>query len=110
MSDFTIKSGDTLPSIEATLKDDTDTVVDLTGSAVRFHLSSGTSKNNTNVIDAPAVIVNAAGGVVRYDWQTGDTDTPGKYVAEWEVTFGPGAIETFPNGADLTVNIFPELA
>ena len=77
-------------------------VVDLTGATVRFHMG--------DVIDAPAIIVNATGGVVRYDWATGDTDVAGSYRAEFEVTFVDGRIETFPNDTSIGVIIREDLA
>jgi Rib/alpha/Esp surface antigen-like repeat protein len=47
---------------------------------------------------------------VRYALQNGDTDTPGTYKAEYQVTFPDGSIETFKNTPDqLRVVITPEL-
>jgi hypothetical protein len=47
---------------------------------------------------AGAVISNAAGGEITYNWSTADTNTVGNYVAEVEVTWNDGKAETFPNG------------
>jgi hypothetical protein len=41
--------------------------------------------------------------------EPGDTDTAGTYWAEFEVTFGDGRVETYPNRGYLTVNIEPDL-
>jgi hypothetical protein len=58
MAAFYIKRGDTRPSLYATLTQE-GSVVDLTGATVRFHMG--------DVVDAPAVIVEASAGSVRYD-------------------------------------------
>jgi hypothetical protein len=54
-------------------------------------------------------ITDALGGVVQYDWQSGDTDTAGSYYAEFEVTYNDGAVETFPNNQNLAISIRKEL-
>ena len=35
--------------------------------------------------------------VVEHAWQPGDTDTPGRFEAEFCVTYMDGTVETFPN-------------
>lgn len=108
MVDFKIKQGDTLESIFFTLKDATGTPVNLTNSSLKFHMKKQGS--NTPKVDAAAAIVNAALGEGRYDWVAGDTDTDGVYLAEVEVTFISGDIETFPNTKNLVIQIYPSLA
>ena len=61
------------------------------------------------VIDQPMTIVDEENGVVRYDWQSGDTDTPGTYYVEFEVTYQDLSVETFPNNTNETVLIIPQL-
>jgi len=84
---------DTRPAIEAVLKRRDETVVDLTGCTVRFHLM----KNKVTVIDKPAEIVAATEGKVRFIWAVGDTDHVGLCKAEFEVTFADGRVLTFPS-------------
>lgn len=105
---FFIKQNDTSPALKATLKDGLDAVVDLTAASVRFHMRP--IGDTTTKVDAAAVIENADGGVVYYNWTAGDTDTIGSYEAEFEVTFTGGEIETFPNNRFIEVEITDDIA
>src|SRR5688572_11222169 len=104
MAEFTIAQGDLLPEIKTTLKDDTGTVVDLTGATVQFLMSLPGDIENP-VIDDPATIILAAAGTVKYIWTGTDTATIGNYVARWRVTFADGREESFPNLTFNTVTI-----
>lgn len=104
---FYIKRNDTSPAIRANLLDGDGNAVDVTAATIRFHMSE---PNGTVVIDAAGTIVNAAGGIVEYQWQAGDTDTAGYFNTEFEVTYGDGTIETFPNSTYQRVRIIEDLA
>ena len=103
---FSIRKNDTSPSLQALLKDADSNPIDLTGANVRFHMKAigGAIK-----VDAAMTIVDQNNGTVRYDWNTGDTDTVGTYEVEFEVTYSDGAIETFPNKGSLALNVTKEL-
>ncbi len=105
---FFIKRNDTSPAFQATLKDADDTVVNLTGATVRFHLVTPTG---TTVVDAAATVVTASAGLVRYAWATNGADTAsaGRYNAEFEVTYSDSTVETFPNYDYETVRIWEDL-
>ena len=97
MADFTIKQGDRLPILTATLLDQDDSVINLTGvTGVNFKFRL---KGSTSVTTRPASITDAALGQVEYTWQTGDTDTPGLIFAEWQIDYGSGQFMTVPNTA-----------
>lgn len=104
---FTIKQGDRLPSIEATLAG-ADGPADLTGATVKF-LMRTKGASPTILIDAAATVVGAVLGTVRYDWASGDTATIGKHQAEWEVTFSSGKKQTFPNTGYTTVQVVDDI-
>lgn len=97
---FFIKRNDTSPAVEYTLSTD-DGVVNLTGATVRFYMG--------NVVAADAVVLNAIGGIVSYDWLPADTATVGFYNAEFEVIYSDGSKETFPNDGYIAVHISPDL-
>jgi hypothetical protein len=106
VADFTLKRYDRLPSIQASLTYPGATAVDLTGATVKFimKLPAGAVK-----VNAVAVVVTPASGIVRYDWLAIDTDVAGTYDAEWEVTFTGGKKQTFPTDGYLSVNVVADL-
>lgn len=101
-ADFTLKSFDRLPSIQATLSADLTTAVDV--KFIMRPVAGGTVK-----VNSPAVIVTPASGVVRYDWAAGDTDTPGDYLAEWEVHWPGPKTQTFPTLTFHTISVLADL-
>ncbi len=102
-ADFHIKEGDTLPALSVALKDAAGRAANLAGAAVRFHMRRPDA--TMLHVDAPAAIVSAPDGTVRYDWSAADTAAPGDYCAEFEVTFADGKRESFPNDRNLLVRI-----
>lgn len=103
---FTIKQSDTSPSLQATLKDAAGTAINLNGCTVKFHMKS---LAGAVVINETMTIVNASGGVVKYDWQPADTDEAGTFYAEFQVTYSDLSVETFPNTGNIVIMIIPEL-
>jgi BppU N-terminal domain len=104
---FNIKTGDLSPPFRATLYQPSGTPQDLTGCAVRIHVRK---PDGTLHFDrAVSAIENALGGIVRYDWQAGDTTVSGRYTAEFQVTLG-ASVATYPNDRNLVIVITPELA
>ncbi len=99
---FKMKQNDTSPELQVTLKDTSNNVVDLTGSTVVFSMSiAGIVKVNRQ----SATLVTAASGIVKYTWQSGDTDTVGTFVGEFEVTYPGSLVETFPNSVTDRIEI-----
>jgi len=107
MATFIIKQNDTSPSIEATLTDINGTAVNVAGSSIRFHMKN--MSNNSLIVDQAATIVNGPNGIVRYAWQAADTQKPGLYTCEFEVTYTDNSIETFPNDDKIIVSIESEI-
>lgn len=110
---FQIKSGDTRPAYLTDLTDDFGdpgaAPIDLTLATevnflMRLHGSTGSPE-----IRSPMTIADAVNGTVQYAWQAGDTDTPGDYDVEFEITWSDGGIETVPNDSYNTVRVVDDL-
>jgi hypothetical protein len=104
-----VKKNDTGSTIQATLTDASGAAVNLTGAAVKFTMTAyGATTPKVN--KQTAAIITAASGIVAYTWQAGNLDTAGPYRAEFEVTFGNGAVQTFPGTGYLLIYISADLA
>jgi hypothetical protein len=86
-SNITWTIGDTLPKVEAVLKD-RNGPVNLTGALVRFVSNMG--------VNAAATVVTPASGAVEFT-PTGITLKSGLWTARFVVTFGNGSVLSFPN-------------
>lgn len=104
-ADFYIKQGDTSPSIQAQLLDDTGQPVDLTGASVSFIMKS--VGGDTTVVDGGATIDSASDGEVSYAWGGTDTETAGYYNAVFRVDYNSSGTddETFPNTQYIVVKV-----
>lgn len=100
---FHIKQGATGPAIVRNLRDDAGNPLPLGGAAVSFWM--GQPGGEVIVAGAPCTIVSAAGGQVRYDWQPGDTDTFGRWSAEFRVRYLDETTEIVPSPDYLEVRI-----
>jgi hypothetical protein len=107
VADFTIKANDRLPSIQATLSSGGSALNLATATAVKFIMK--TAVGSTIKVNSAATIVTPADGVVRYDWAAIDTDTPGEYVAEWEITWTGGKKQTVPTLTYHEVTVLADL-
>lgn len=115
MADFSIKRNDLLPVLEAILKDANDNPVDLTDATdVVFHMRE--EDGETLKIDGVAGTfgANRATGKVIYAWRwldpDFDTDTSGLFLAEFEVTWTGGKIQTFPSRGYISIQIVDDLS
>jgi hypothetical protein len=104
---FTIKQGDTSPALVASLTTGSGQPVSLAGATVLFHIR-GTRSSTAKT--APATVVDAANGRVRYEWTADDTAVAGDFECEFEVTYSDGSIETFPNDDYIEVTIPAQIA
>lgn len=102
MTTYHVKTGDTAPRPRTQLLDGAGQPVVLTGAAVRF--KAFTAPGVTAKVDGVATIVDAPTGLVEYPLTAPDTTPAESYLVEWQVTFGGGAVQTFPGeGYDLLV-------
>jgi Rib/alpha/Esp surface antigen-like repeat protein len=108
MSRLFIKQNDTNPAMQFTLQDSDEQAVSLVGATARFLMRArGGSDVKTNAV---ASITDAAAGVVTYTPVAADTDTPGQYEAEVEITYSDGTKETFPSRGYISIIIQDDIA
>ncbi len=111
MADVTLRVGNLAPALYGRLTDDTGLPLDLTDASVRFRLAH--ALDGTVVVDdqlAVVLVENPADlatdeANVRYDWQVGETDTPGLYYGEWQGVDGDGKPFTAPTTGYVVVSI-----
>jgi hypothetical protein len=108
MSDLTFVQGDTAPAIRSILKklqdDGTYAVLNLTSAGVtsiKFQMRK--EDDVLYQVDAAAEVVDAAAGSVRYVWAANDLSVPGDYIAQWELTFSGGKVQTTDPAGTITV-------
>lgn len=110
MADFYLKKNDTGPALVATLADSEGNAVSLSGATARFHMrvrgAAALTTDAAATVD-PDQVTNK--GKVTYSWAAADTDVAGEFEGEFQVTFGGGVIETFPNRKNLAILITDEL-
>lgn len=112
VSDYYMKVGDTASPIYSTLEDANGDPVDIQNAAVQFKLAP--IAGGTVTVDDAAVNLqvdngsDGSKGDVRYNWGTAPSDA-GLYLGEWQVTFGGGLVQTFPNDGYILVNVAEDL-
>ena len=90
---FTLKVGDTVPIVQATLYDEAGDPLPLNGATVLFVMWNAFQEV---VVEAEADVIDEAGAVVRYEWVAGNTDNPGLHAAHFVVTYPDGSEQTVP--------------
>lgn len=109
-----MRQNDTLPYLEVTLQDYSGAYPYSTDDVIRFCMKSS---DNTVKVDQTSTgshveFISSTAGTVRYKWSSsnGDTDTPGDFLADFELTTPTGKQVSFPNSGHLAVVITPELS
>lgn len=99
---FPMKTNDTKPPLQVQCFNPDGSVRDLTGHVVTFVMKrAGVVK-----VNAAAVLVNAAQGIVEYGWALADTDTVGEFQAEFVIDGN----DTYPKEGYITVIFGQDLA
>lgn len=104
---FDIKRDATRPSIGFKIQDSSGVAVDLTDATVVLKMT--TPGGTVKIDDEACTITDEPGGLVRYDWEVGDTDVQGRYNAELTVTYPDLTTERFPPEGFIRVNVRPAL-
>ena len=104
LANFFIRSRDREPYLRGELRDAAGAVINLTGATVRFVMVD--ASNGSEAVNALATLVDAANGVVEYQWADGDTNTNGLYLARWVIALANGHALTVPNNGDMLIQIY----
>ncbi len=108
MGTWKVKRNDTYPPLVTTLTDADDVAVNLAGASVMF-LMRDISNSALTVRAAMSFVTDGSDGQVQYDWDPADTATAGMYIAEYEVTYATGEVQTFPTSGYDRVLIWGDL-
>lgn len=111
--DFPIKRGDTSPPLEVQLRNDGDPI-DLSGDVTAgFRMRH---QQDETLVTGLCTIENAVDGEIVYIWNDGDTDTAGRYDAEFMLDYDMpenmsefDADETFPSDRYLRIDVVESL-
>lgn len=105
---FSMTRGDLLPAIGVTAIGPDGAVVSLAGATARFIMRR--AGEVAKVSAAAAITSPASAGHVKYDWVSGDTDTAGAFLAQFEIDFGGGELLTLPgpdvDGSPVYLDVF----
>jgi len=108
MADFFLKRGDNFPTLYATLKNADDSVMDLTGTTVRFAMRWPDRPDKPIIGGAAILVDDPISGQVKYEWKPGDTNEAGLYRGEWVVRY-PDGRQTVPNNGFAEIRVFENL-
>lgn len=94
-----IKKGATYPPIRyQIISDETGVAIGLTISSVTFRMKNS---SDANLVDYAGVIETPLENkIVRYDWQDGDTATPGHIYGDFKIVFSDDSVLIFPEGEE----------
>lgn len=106
-----ISRGDTAPVFQRRLKNELGEVIDLNDvTDVDFHMRD---ERYESIVDdnlsGNVQIADADKGEAAYEWQSGDTDAIGTYMAEFVITFSDGTQRTFPQRGSYTIEIMEDI-
>jgi len=90
---ISVYKGQLSPSVTDTISVD-NTPVNLTGATVTFNMRLTTS--STVQLSHAATITSPTTGQVQYNWNSGDTNTPGQYAFWWTITPSGGTAQDTP--------------
>lgn len=109
MADTWMKTRDTAPVITSTLRDRDLNPVDISGATVRIYVRELRGETILDDDATNAQVGDGSDGTKGFVNYTVEDLDPGGYRYEWEVVYGGGAIETFPNSGYLSLAVLDDL-
>jgi hypothetical protein len=106
----TIKQGDLFPPIDEIVKDENNVVVDVTGATIKFSMRKARDPTSIKIALIAGSVINGPLGKIRYQPAGSDTDTPGTYEGEFQVTPAAGNAMRVPTDGYITVVVEEKVA
>lgn len=104
--DFWLGQGNQLPTLKATLKDVDGTLIPLdTVPPPEVRLVLRQQGYPFALVNAVALITDAAASEVEYVWEAGDSDLPGLYFGYWQVFYEGGGSLRVPNDGFMRIPV-----
>lgn len=103
---FYIKRGDTLPPLVVDLAYSDGSPLNLAGATGRFLMRR--LYQTDLVIDAD-IPLDTDTGTATWNWADGGADIIGRYLAEIEIRFTDGSIQTFPTVGALLIHVVKDM-
>lgn len=103
-ADWTVKQGDTFPTLTDVLTYSDDSPANLTNATVTFVMRS-LAASAPLALTGTVTVYNATAGGVSFTPSAQDTSTPGMYMANWVVDWNDGTQMTFPTIGYLWVSV-----
>jgi len=111
--DFTIGQGDSAAVLTGIVLDQQEQPVNINGAALLLRVApiGGGSLivSGTAHVDQVGDGSDGTRGDWSYEWKTGETDVPGFYLGQLEVTFQGGLTQTFPEPGFMLIKIEDQL-
>jgi len=105
---LTIKKNDLQPYYFAQVVDSDEDPVSLVDATIYCTMKSTEGNIKINRQTAGINVTNPGNGNFEYQWQSGDTDTAGKYYIEFEINPLAGGKFTIPAGDDKAIVIIQD--
>lgn len=96
-----LKQRDSFPPLRLRLTNSDGTIPVLTGATITLVIGGIGTRT--------MVLVDAAQGILRYDWTATDTQQAGAFVAEVKIIYPGTARQTIPTVGHILIRIHPEV-
>lgn len=108
---YRITKSDTKPDLEVQLTEG-QSASNITGNTGVTFTMRRRGLNTVKVNAQAAVVDDATTGLVHYEWQSGDTDTPGVYEGKFQVNFAGSNRASYPSdtGEFITIIVQEDVA
>lgn len=105
-ADFVLGQGARAPILRATLNDEDDEPVNLTGATLTIEISNEDESNGPRIENV--TIVDPLLATVEYEWVTADSETPGTYDLRIDALLASGKHMPWPSDRCWKLEVTPK--